>query len=103
MTMDQSLKPGGILDKMVKDATRSPTQMMQDIMGASNVDLPAASDGKTAPAAALDLTTVPGLQAAYKAGHFGYGLPAYQAMVREAQKRGLIAAPVTTTPSAPVN
>jgi hypothetical protein len=110
MTMEQSLKPGGILDGMVKAATRSPTQMMQDMMGATNPDLSAAAGDQaggakpaaTAPAT-LDLTTVPGLQAAYKAGHFGYGLPAYQAMVREAQRRGLVAAPITTTPQVPVN
>lgn len=100
MSPAMMMQKGGALDQLVKQSTRSPQQMMRDMMGDNNPELPGAAPG-TAPAAPAppDLTTAAGISAAYKAGHFGVGPQAYDRATAELQRRGLAKAPVAVAPA----
>lgn len=102
MSPSQMMTKGGDLDKLVQQATRSPAQMMRDMLSANNPELPGAPAGP-APSAAPDLTTAAGITAAYKAGHFGVGPAAYDKAAQELQRRGFVKAPTVAPapPSAP--
>lgn len=100
MTLGQSLAAGSPLDKLMGSFKRSPADMMRDMLGSNNPDLPGAS--APAGAAPVDLSTAAGITAAYKAGHFGAGPAAYDKATAELQRRGFVkVAPVVPAPAGP--
>jgi hypothetical protein len=108
MSPVQMMQQGGPLDQLVKQATRSPAQMMQDMLGANNPDLPetgAGGSGGTAAAGAgkapVDLTTAAGVTAAYKSGYFGVGPAAYDKAAAELRNRGFVKPPAAAAPGVP--
>jgi hypothetical protein len=100
MTLSQSLAKDGPLDKLMHQFQRTPAQMMQDMLGDNNPDLPGA---KPAAAAKVDLSTAAGITSAYKSGYFGAGPAGYDKAAAELQKRGFVKPPVAAlaAPSAP--
>lgn len=103
MSPAQMMVKGGDLDKLAQQATRTPAQMMRDMLSANNPDLPGTPAAGAPATAPLDLTTAAGISAAYKAGHFGVGPAAYDKATQELQRRGFVKAPAAAPvlPSAP--
>lgn len=106
MTPAQMMVKGGDLDKLVQQNTRSPAQMMKDMLASNNPDLPGTTPAApAAPAGKLDLNTSEGIVSAYKSGHFGVGPAAYDRAATELMRRGFVKAPpaATPAPSAPTD
>ena len=109
MTPGQMMAKDGALDKLVQQFKRSPAQMMKDMLGDNNPDLPvAAGDTAATTPAKADLTTQQGITAAYKSGFFGIGPAAYDRATAELTKRGFVkgaqpAAPAAASPAVPTN
>lgn len=106
MTPAQMMVKGGDLDKLVQQNTRSPAQMMKDMLASNNPDLPGTTPvAPAAPAGKLDLNTSEGIVSAYKSGHFGVGPAAYDRAATELMRRGFVKAPpaATPAPSAPTD
>ena len=91
------------IGKLAAPFMRTNAEKMRDYFAGNNPEIEAATGGAatTGAKAPPDLSTIEGLKSAYQAGQFGYGLTGYQAMVNEARKRGLIAAPPTIVPTGP--
>lgn len=104
MSPAMMMKKGGALDQLVQQSTRSPAQMMKDMLGDNNPDLPGSetpSGAAPAPTARvpIDLTTPAGITSAYKAGHFGVGPGAYDKAAAELQRRGFVKLPPAPVPA----
>lgn len=90
------------IGKVAAPFIRSNAEKMADYFAANNPDAGAVgpAQGAAQPVVKVDLTTVPGIVAGYKAGHFGVGPAAYDAAVAEMQRRGFAKAP-TPVPTGP--